>query len=367
MVSIDVLLPSTSQYNVLNHFTLKLYEAFIRQGTKCRLLSGDERIYATLSNPPDFTIGFNGALKMEDGTFFCDHINVPHVSCLVDPPFRFLELIKSPNIIISCDDQEGCALLKARGFDRAIFMPHAVEPELAPDSTVDRIYEISFLGTCIDPTKQKEQWGKKFSAKTLHFMEEAASVCLENNKISFMTVLLKYFDPAKDQQVFEAVEIYVKGVDRLKLLHSFPDCQIHVFGAGLEGEEWKKILKNEVNFIVHSPVSYLQALEIMKQSKIVLNSSIKNKRGAHERVFTAAACGAVVITNDNSWMREQFRDEKELILYNNQDLTKCSKLVKSLLENEDKRRSIAEEGRKHVMAGHTWDHRVRHLLTSFGL
>ena len=46
---IDVLMPSTSQYEVLHHFARKLYEAFVRQGAICRLLSGDERIYATLN------------------------------------------------------------------------------------------------------------------------------------------------------------------------------------------------------------------------------------------------------------------------------------------------------------------------------
>lgn len=360
MPSIDVLLPTTSQYEVLHHFAKKLYEAFVRQGAKCRLLSGDERIFATLNSPPDFTIGFNGALKMEDGSFFCDHINVPHVSCLVDPPFRFLELTKSPNIFITCDDQEGCALLKARGFDRVAFMPHAVEPELTFDEDAERIYDIAFLGTCIDPEKQKKEWKKKFSPKIVRIMEEAASIGLGDDETSFMTVLLKHLDPAEHQQVFEAVEIYIKGVDRLELLRSFADFPVHVFGAGLENDAWEKVLKKKGNFIIHPPVAYEQALELMKQSKIVLNSSIKNKLGAHERVFTAAACGAVVVSNDNSWMREQFRDEKELVLYNQQD--KKQQLVQELLENEAKRHKIAAAGCKKVMANHTWDQRVKQLL-----
>jgi spore maturation protein CgeB len=361
MLSVDVLLPSTSQYEVIHHFARKLYEAFVRQGAKCRLLGGDERIHATINSPPDFTIGFNGALKMEDDSFFCDHIKVPHVSCLLDPPYRFLDLIKSPNIIITCDDQEGCELLKARSFEKTVFMPHAVEPELDFDPDIERIYDIVFLGSCIDLDDQKKEWNKKFSKKIIHDMEEAVNICLDNSNTSFMTVLLKNFDPVDHQQIFEAVEIYVKGLDRLELLRSFPGSTVHVFGSGNE-EGWKNILKNDGNMIIHPPVTYEQALEVMKRSKIVLNSSVKNKRGAHERVFAGAACGAVVVTNDNPWMKKQFANGKELIFYHRQDRLQVRTLVENLLSNEAKRQKIAAAGRKRVMEAHTWDHRVKQLL-----
>jgi glycosyltransferase involved in cell wall biosynthesis len=362
MLTIDILLPSSSQYSVIHHFANKLSEAFVRQGAKCRLLSGDERIFATLNNRPDFTIGFNGALKMEDGSLFCDQINVPHVSCLVDPPFRFLELTKSPNIIIACDDQEGCALLINRGFERTVFMPHAVEPELAFDPKIERIYDIVFLGTCIDAEKWKKQWKKRFSPQIVHLMEEAANVCLEDDVTSFMSVLLKHLDPVEYQEVFEAVELYVKGVDRLDLLRSFPDSTVHVFGTGMEKDSWKKIFKKDANMVIHPPVMYDEALEVMKRSKVVLNSSIKNKFGAHERVFSAAACGAIVVTNDNPWIREHFRDGKELLLYDRHSFKELGRRVKELLENERKRRTMAAAGRRCVMKGHTWDHRVKQLL-----
>lgn len=362
MLTIDVLLPSSSQYSVLHHFANKLYEAFVRQGAKCRLLSGDERIFATLNNRPDFTIGFNGALKMEDGSLFCDQINVPHISCLVDPPFRFLELTKSQNIVIACDDQEGCALLINRGFERTVFMPHAVEPELTFDPKIERIYDIVFLGTCMDAEKWKKQWKKRFSPQIVHLMEEASSACLQDDVTSFMSILLTHLDPVEYQEVYEAVEIYVKGVDRLDLLRSFPDSMVHVFGAGMEKDSWKKIFKKNGNMVIHPPVTYDEALEVMKRSKVVLNSSIKNKFGAHERVFSAAACGACVVTNDNPWMREHFRDGKELLLYDRHSFKEIGRRAKELLEDEHKRYAMAAAGRKCVMKGHTWDHRVKHLL-----
>lgn len=355
-------MPSTSQYEVLHHFARKLYEAFVRTGASCRLLSGDERIYAALRSPPDFTIGFNGALKMEDGRLFCDHIKVPHVACLVDPPFRFLELTDSPYVIIACDDRIGCSLLKNRHFHRSVFMPHAVEKELASNLNAKRIYDLVLLGTCIDSGKRRKQWKRQFGVKVSGIMANAAEVALTEDEVSFISVLEEELDPGENQDVYEAVEMYIKGMDRLRLLQAFPERVIHVFGSSVDRGGWKKLLGSRSNMIVHPPVSYDQALEVMKQSKIVLNSSIKNKLGAHERIFTAAACGAVVVTNDNPLMREYFKAGKEILLYNGKKFEQLNLDVKELLDDEDKCRRMSMAGRERVLQGHTWDHRVKRLL-----
>ena len=70
--------------------------------------------------------------------------------------------------------------------------------------------------------------------------------------------------------------------------------------------DWKKYFEKQSNIIVHDAVPYAESLEIMKQSKIVLNSSIKNKFGAHERIFAGLASGALVLTNENIYLKEYF-------------------------------------------------------------
>lgn len=361
-LKIDVLMPSSSQYKVLHHFSQKLHEAFVRTGAQCRLLSGDERLYATLNSPPDFTIGFNGAIKMEDESLFCDHIQVPHISCLVDPPFRFLELTRSPYVIITCDDQVGCQLLKRQGFDRTVFMPHAVEQELSFYDDQDRPYEITFLGTFIDAEKRRQEWKKKFSTAIRKVMEEAADVALSDDITSFISVLENQLDPREQQHAFEEVEIYIKGVDRQQLLEAFSEYPVHVFGGSVDQSSWRRRLKSHANIIVHPAVSYEQSLEIMKKSKVVLNSSIKNKLGGHERIFTASACGAVVVTNDNPWMQKYFEAGKDIQLFKRGQLDQVRSFVYEVLLDEKKRKKIAELGRNHIMQSHTWDHRVAHLL-----
>ena len=355
-IKIDVLMPSSSQYGVLHHFTEKLYEALVRQGAYCRLLSGDDRILVSWNSPPDLTIGFNGALTMEDGSFFPDLIKVPHVACLVDPPYRFLNLTKSPYIIIACDDKDGCGLLEERHFERTVFMPHAVEPEVKVGT--ERIYDMVFLGTCIDAEGRRKEWKKLFNSEICLLMQEVAERTLADDRTSFIPMLLGELDPEKYRKVFEEVELYIKGKDRLRILEGFPEQRIDVFGGADGKVEWKKLLKRQSNIVVHPVISFVDSLKIMQQSKIVLNSSIKNKQGAHERIFTAAASGAVVVTNDNPLLREYFKVGKEILLFG----PEVNHEVAELLNDESKRSCIAEAGRKRVLQGHTWDHRVRKLM-----
>lgn len=364
---IDILMPSDSQYGVLMHFTRKLYEAFNRTEISCRLLEGNDGIMQLVRSPPDLTLAINGAIIMEDDTLLCDHLKIPHLACLMDPSFRFMNFISSPYMIMACDDRYSCQYLQSHGFYPTFFMPHAVEKELAPDPSLERIYDIAMLATFIDYEKRYKAW-KKFPQKIRHAMEEAISSAMGIEAVSFIAALEKSFvsidcDPAILQMAYEEVELYIKGKDRLDLLKVFSDHQVHLFGNSKDVGSWKSSFKGRANFIIHPALSYLDSLQVMKQSKIVLNSCLKNKYGAHERIFSAAACGAVVITNDNDFMRENFEDEKDLILYQRHHLASLNEVCGQLLGDEKKRQRIAKSGRKKVMASHTWDHRINQMLS----
>lgn len=200
-------------------------------------------------------------------------------------------------------------------------------------------------------------------------MEEAIAACLSDETTSFFLKFIELITGASPDSIQESnvinamveMEIYIKGRDRIDLIKSIKDQEVHLFGNGLDTLNRGDYFKNS-NVVIHSPLDYLEALKVMKQSKIVLNSSIKNKRGAHERIFSAAACGAVVVTNDNTYMRENFVDNQEIIMYRRSDFANVNARLHDLLSNDTKRQTIAEAGREKVMANHTWDHRIAALL-----
>lgn len=371
---IDVLLPDGSLYDVLCHFTRKLFEALVRAGFSCRLLEGNNRFLTPLESPPDCTICFNGALRVDDGKLFCDLIHLPHISCLVDPPFYFPGLTSSRYVVTTCDDRSGCEYLHGLHYPNAFFMPHAVERELAPDPNAQRIYDVVMLSTFVDYEKRRAEWKDRFPAPICRGMEEAAEIALQDEAISFPAALkqalahcLDFQSPAERdsplyQTIFSEVERYIKGRDKIELLDAIQDTPVHVFGSSIDKQGWAQHCAGRPNVTVHSGVSYSDALKIMQKSKIILNSSIKNKYGAHERIFSGSACGAVVATNDNPYLREHFAANEEIILYRRSAFDQAAASIKALLSDEERRKEVAERARQKVLANHTWDHRIAQLF-----
>jgi spore maturation protein CgeB len=97
----------------------------------------------------------------------------------------------------------------------------------------------------------------------------------------------------------------------------------------------------------------------MKQSKIVLNSSIKNKFGAHERIFTGLAAGALVITNENDYLKKYFTHDIDIAFYQFNNLNQINETIHAYLSDEEKREQVVENGREIVMSFHTWDARIK--------
>jgi len=206
-------------------------------------------------------------------------------------------------------------------------------------------------------------------------MENAVALTLGDDTTSFLLAVQQALHPLLWNkagalaiqpeiyyQIFAEIELYIKGRDRIDLIEALPECQIHLFGSSVDTIGWAEHFGRRPNITVHPAVPYAQALEVMKQSKLVLSSCIKNKAGAHERIFTAAACGAVCVTNENEYLNEQFSNGHEMLFYSRDKLDKLQPAVQDLLKNETQRLAMAEKGRNAVMSHHTWDHRVMHLI-----
>jgi len=367
-------MPRYSQYSVLHHFIEKIYEAFKRAGHSCRLLSGDDRVKCPTEDPPDFTIGFNGALLNDQNQFVSDIIKVPHVSLLVDPPYRFINLIKSPYMIITCDDRYCCTYLESLGFHRSFFMPHAVEPELSASPFKERVFDVVMLATFIDYRKCKLVWPLLFPTEVCKVMEETAEMAF-SCPISFIQAFNSFFeklikkspkgkfDDISRIDILRQLELYIKGKDRILLAESVTDVPLHIFGTTVDLLSWKTYFgKKHPNIHVHGGVTYASALDVMKQSKILLNPSLKNRDGAHERLFSGIACGSLVITSESLFLSQQFQEEEDILYYRHQNLTQLNSKLLEYLSNEDKRSALVEKGRKKVMSSHTWDNRAVELM-----
>lgn len=378
MNRIDVFMPPLSQYGVLHHFTKKLYEALKRSGVNVRLLEAKRNdpapfLEAIFQDPPDCTLSFNGLLPDDKGRFFCEMIRIPHVACLVDSPNNFLPLIRTPYSIVTCSDRSSVDFFRGVGSSNAFFMPHAVESSLAPDPENSREYDVVMLCSFIDFMAIRESWKKKYPPALCAAMDEAAELTLSDQTTPYYQAfaqalekqvnLQKGIDPKNIDfvEVLDDIEMYIRGKDRFELVDAIKDAKVDIFGSADGKSSWRNYLGHKRNVTFHDPVPFEQALAIMKHSKIVLNSCPWIKNGAHERIFSGLACGALVITSENPYMSEQFKDGESIVFYHHKKYDKANHRVNEYLENEAKRQQIAEKGRALVMQNHTWDQRAQQL------
>lgn len=356
------------------YFVDRFKEALERRGIQTVVLNSSNNPNIAFPKYYDFSCSFNVSLPMPDGRFFYDVTKIPHWNILVDPFFYYTDYLKSPLSILSCVDRLDCEHLKSPAFQNVFFWPHAVERDLKYNPKEERPYDVVMLGSCYDEESLKQHWRAGTTPKVTEVIEEAIEFVLRDNKTHIydatMAALKGHQLSPKEvplDKILFYVDNYSRGHDRVQLIKSIKNAQVHVFGGTCWRDEkpilgWSNSLIDMPNVTVHPAVPYAESLEIMKKSKIILNSMPFFKSGSHERIFTSLACGALPITSDNLWVRENFLDGRDLKIYAPKGWDKVSDWVDDLLKDDKKRLEIVEQGRSIVMSDHTWDNRVESMI-----
>jgi 2-polyprenyl-3-methyl-5-hydroxy-6-metoxy-1,4-benzoquinol methylase len=99
-------------------------------------------------------------------------------------------------------------------------------------------------------------------------------------------------------------------------------------------------------------------------ARVVFNRSVLND--VNMRVFEAAACGSLLLTNDlsDNGQAELFRDGMHLATY--RDAEELLDKVRFYLARDEARERIAAAGRAEALARHTYRHRMEALLAAAG-
>jgi spore maturation protein CgeB len=374
------LLSCHNQYESKRYFTQKFAEALRRQKITVKILSWDhgpvpEEIVKIIENEkPDLTASFHQLPPQADGNYFWDRLKRPHWTLLLDPAFYDLELMCSPWSIISCVDRNDCALLRSYKFENVFFFPHAVERDIFDSSPIEQDIDVIFLGTCYDPDHLHAFWQKNYPKETVDILEDAVERVLSDNKTPFWRALLQALtlhgvepkDVEFDQLAYY-VDQYSRGIDRLQLIRSITHVPVHIYGGTCWREEkpikdWSYYLSKQSNVTLHPAVNFVDALNLMKHSKICLNSMPFFKDGTHERVFAGLGCGSLPLTSDNIYLRENFVEGREILFYQFTALDEVNEKVNHFVNDRKSREEAVALGQAKVAKEHTWDSRVQVLM-----
>lgn len=362
-----------STYNVLNHFSESFVRALVRQGVEVRVFRDVMPPFAHFD--ADFVVTFFGYNIPASRPMPWDIYKIPHVYLSVDTIDYFIHQAGSPYLILAVRDRAAYKILLEKGYRNTLFLPHAADqdfdmPSLTGPGT-ERPYEVSFLGS----VPSHSIIVKSLKTFPLPF-QDAMETILE---LLFSDVSTSYHEAyriiAKKRQLpplsFENETIYMKLIemiaryrDRIELLKSIRRIPLHIFGGSFDNRPWKEVLQGQDNITFHPEITFAGALDVMKKSKITLNSSPTIKEGGHERLFYAYLCGSLPMTNENLFVNDWFQDGKNILTYRTDRRELAEEKIISFLRDEPRRIAAVEEGRAIVLSHHTWDNRAKELIAA---
>ena len=100
-----------------------------------------------------------------------------------------------------------------------------------------------------------------------------------------------------------------------------------------------------------------EMMRIMSAAKLTVNIHGDFMRyGGNMRLFEAAGVGVCQVVDNLPGVREWFSPGETLLTFDH--YTQLPEIVQALLNDDERRRTLAQNGRDHVLAHHTYDHRV---------
>lgn len=371
-----LMIQGESQYDAISCFMNDLADGFRQLGCRVDILGGitkdalDRTIYF---EEYDVVLSFFGitsvlydAINRNPNTLF--------FLFLVDHPYYRYDWLAEQhrNLIVSCIDRNHCNFLQKyyKNIDAVQFVPHGGNlSEKPPKPFADREIDVAFFGTC-SASNEYKSIVDQMSEDIMKIMDATIARVMQGECIPAEEILIQELRSGgielSEAQLLELfvvlafADTYIRAKQREKLiLHlAKSGLEVHVYGNGWEKDE----LAQYENIKRHGAVSYTEALDIMTNTKIVINKMPLFLDGSHERVFTAMLNGAVCCTDESGYWKLEFIDGESICFYDFQDLDNLENIIKELLLNLDKAGKIAQNGYDIAIHKHQWKNRAEQIL-----
>lgn len=228
-----------------------------------------------------------------------------------------------------------------------VFFPGSYLDENAPLNGIKEVY----------PEAMRE-----IALGCMNWMEKEKNYHLETGIRSFLSQEgIDY----SDDMIYAYIEEYGFGIEdyfrrklRNQLIESLLKDQIpiHVCGVNWNVLYQKLPVTSQKYLFVHEQnLSPRSISNIMADSKVVLDLAPTIYEGMHERVTMAMMNGAICVTIQNSYIREELEDQNAVEFFSWDHLKNLSGRIKKILQNEEnsaKRSALASQiaNRKYTVA-----------------
>ena len=373
-------------WETLDVFSRGLEQYFVEAGIEIfvldtkNLLASLGKLYDFIQKPVDAVITFNNVglnMELTPGEKIWNQLDFLCIDILVDHPICYLqELQMAPKrTVVLCVDKNHVAFVK-RYFPNIMathFMPHGGmlwKKEQIPWK--DREIEVLYAGglprdvaTSYIPQNLEELCGidsGKLCDNVLTMLITDTCCTLEMAIERYLNV--QYGNVTEEQllqciRLFRFLDVYAISYYRERAIKLLVENGIHVtlYGPGWEKCEWI----SQPNVDYHSAVSPEKILDIMGNTKIVLNSMPNFKNGSHERIFNGMLSGAVVVSDTSSYLEEIVGEKNLLYLYDLKKQQELPQMIKQILENPKEANQMTKNAYKEAKEHHTWQKRAQEV------
>lgn len=364
-------------HNVLNIFAEQFGRALSRAGKKVKYFDCEKQDIGelTLYMNQHFqaVIGVQSYLfsvKMKDEVHYLhEYIYGPKYNFIFDHPIWMRTHLKQqyPDFYVLTHDMNYVNFIEKYFHHNAILFPPA--GMMSDDiQEKERIYDLTFVGTYGD------YWNEIL---LIHQMERKKRF-LANHFLLIMRKNSALTAEGALQEVLKLRGMILSDDEFLDLLYDLRRviyCVMHYYrnrvlrcilqsGIKLDvfGDSWMNCpLISYPNLICHPNVTVEESLDIWKKSKLSLNIMSWHKGGFTERMANIMLAGAVLVTDDTTYLMGKYTDE-DLLTFSLEEREKLPDKIKYLFDHEEYRKIIAQNGKEKALLQHTWDKRAEQFL-----
>lgn len=267
--------------------------------------------------------------------------------------------------ILSQDADYADYIKRYYGTENAIQFPPAGE-DAGYAGNHDRPYDVVFIGS------YRNQWDvNTFSEEERKFYEYMKSHPDVNFEVGYRQYLEENMPCEYEENTIRTGLESVKNACRAVTSY-YRDAVIKtLLAAGIHvhvyGDSWQGFYSEHEAFLSRHPeVSVEESLEVLGHAKIGLNIMTWHKAGMTERIANIMLSGAVCVSDESSYLRENYTDGEELMLFRLSELSFLPQKVLELLREENLRRQMAVKAYERARKEHTWRKRAEELLALQG-
>ncbi len=357
-------------------FTELGYEVFVFDFTNEYKSFLDLTWFADANTTAMVTFNFTGingdeVFDTQSGITFWEERNILCVNIIVDHPFYYHEHLKNipPRYKQFCIDEYHLAYMKRffPDIDVVSFLP--LGGTKVCDTFIpyeERAMDIVMTGN-YTPPHEFDQYINRIDEEYAAFYRGIIDELIEHPSTTMEEAMEKHAKTEMGQLSDEDlkacmsnmifIDLYVRFYYRGLVVKTLVDhgFKVHVFGKG-----WDKLdCVHKENLIEGGSVDSHECLVQIRNARISLNVMPWFKAGAHDRIFNSILNKAVCVTDDSTYLLEQFTNHNDLVFYSLEHVDQLPILIEDLLQHPSKAKVLIENGYKKAMDYHTWSHRAK--------